>query len=107
MKRLLLASPFLAVFVVAQQASGPQRNVGSAGPKKSTQAAGTPPSAARIGNNIVQVIDSLVAAGAAKGKGEYETKEEHESRQKAMAARYRSEERRVGKECRSRRSPFP
>jgi|ERR1039458_7686316 hypothetical protein len=88
MKRLLLASPFLAVFVVAQQASGPQRNVGSAGPKKSTQSAGTPPSAARIGNNIVQVIDSLVAAGAAKGKGEYETKEEHESRQKAMAARY-------------------
>jgi hypothetical protein len=65
MKPLLLAVPFLAVLVVAQQASSPQRNLGNVGQKKSTQ---SPRPVASIGNNIVQVIDSLIAAGAAKGK---------------------------------------
>lgn len=90
MKRLLLAVPFLAVLVVAQQATGPQRNVGSAGPalKKSTSSPGTDRPAVAIGNSIVQVIDSLVAAGANKGKGEYETTEEYESRGRVVCARY-------------------
>lgn len=87
---MLIAGALLVALVAAQQASGPQRNGGNGGPvpKKSTPSAGTARPSVAVGNNIVQVIDSLVAAGAAKGKGEYETTEEYESRQKAVAARY-------------------
>src|ERR1022692_4676076 len=87
MKRLLLAGPFLAVLVVAQQAAGPQRNSAPT-PKKSTQSATTPRPAVPIGNNIVQVIDTLVAAGAARGKGEYETTKDFNLRISALSSRY-------------------
>jgi hypothetical protein len=86
MKRVLFASSFLVVLAVAQQSSAPQRNGGGAPLNKSTQAA--TPRAAAIGNNIVQVIDSLVAAGAAKGKGEFETTRDFDSRIKALSSRY-------------------
>lgn len=87
MKRLLLASSFLAVLVVAQQASGPQpkTRLGSSSKKSTSSSTANRPNA-KIGNNIVQVIERLVAAGATKGKGEFETTEGYDSRQKALAA---------------------
>jgi hypothetical protein len=87
LKRLICAIPLLAALVAAQQAGGPQRNVDGAAPKKSTQSAGTPRPAA-IGNSIVQVIDSLVAAGAAKGKGEFENTKDFDLRISAISSRY-------------------
>jgi TonB family protein len=90
MKLVLPAGAFLVALVAAQEASGPQQKVGSVGsaPKKSTPSKATPRPSPAIGNDIVRVIDSLVAAGAAKGKGEYETTEEYESRGRAVCARY-------------------
>jgi hypothetical protein len=90
MKRLVLASSILAVLAAAQQAGAPQQKGGSVGsaPKKSTPSKTAPRPSPAIGNDIVQLIDSLVAAGAEKGKGEYETTEEYESRSNAICARY-------------------
>src|SRR6266481_3152183 len=90
MKLVFLAGAFLVALVAAQQASGPQQKVGSPGstPKKSTSSLATFRPSPVIGNDIVRVIDSLVAAGAAKGKGEYETKAEYQSRSRDLCARY-------------------
>lgn len=90
MKRLFIASSLFGWLVVSQQAYGPQRKSDSARtvPKKSTLSAGAPRPAAAIGNNIVQVIDSLVSAGAAKGKGRYETTKDFDLRMNAISSRH-------------------
>src|ERR1017187_9060817 len=90
MKRFLLASPFLAALVVAQQGSGPQPKAGSlvSGPRKSTPSSTANRPNTKIGVSIAQVVDRLIAGGAAKGKGEFETTEEYESRQEALAAQF-------------------
>jgi hypothetical protein len=90
MKRFLLASPFLAALVVAQQGSGPQPKAGSlvSGPRKSTPSSTANRPNTKIGVSIAQVVDRLIAGGAAKGKGEFETTEEYDSRQKALAAQF-------------------
>ena len=89
MKQLLHASSFLAVLAVAQQASGPPNSgrIGS-GPKKSTPSSTANRPNTKIGVSIAQVVDRLIAGGAAKGKGEFETTEEYDSRQKALAAQF-------------------
>jgi len=82
-------------FVVAwsllaqEKANGPQQRTGSAGSaaQKSTQSSTPRPSPA-IGNEIAQVIASLNTAGAARGKGEYETTKEYESRSNEVSARF-------------------
>jgi hypothetical protein len=84
---LPLTIPLLAVLVIAQQTSGPQRGANTTGSKKSVSSAGTPTPAA-IGNDIVKVVNSLVAAGATKTKQEFETTEEFEAQQRALASRY-------------------
>ena len=80
--RLLLTVFIVAGLLAAQSPSGPPAST-----RKTAPSAATSRPSPAIGNNIIQVIDSLIAAGARKGKGEFETTDEYQSRQKALTAR--------------------
>jgi hypothetical protein len=84
---LLVAIIAAAALVAAQQARGPQSKTGGPGSSSSKSTPSSTPNRpnARIGNDIVQVVDRLIAAGATKGKGEFETTEEYDSRRKGVA----------------------
>lgn len=76
---LFIATTAAVVLVAAQQSSGPQK-LGKSGPAQANKNA--------TGNDIGDVIDRLLAAGSAKGKGEFETTEQYQSRSAALATRF-------------------
>ena len=80
----------LAGLLSAQQHARPQANGtnGVAPSQKSAPTSKSTRATPSIGNNIVEVINSLLAAGAGKGRGEFETVAQYESRQKTVAAHY-------------------
>jgi len=88
MRKLIFVGILLVGLIADRQSSAQQRNPTGAvpAPPKTTQPAST--HRAAIGNNIVQVIDSLIAAGGAKTKGEFETTSDFDARMKALSSHY-------------------
>jgi hypothetical protein len=88
MRKLIFVVILLVGLFPDRQSSAQQHNPAGAlaTPKKNTQPANT--HRAAIGNNIVQVIDSLITAGGVKAKGEFETTSDFHSRMKALSSHY-------------------